>query len=184
MRQVLSQTSNLMVWSDLEVCANFTDIGGLEEASQDALKQQHELHTDPEPRAAAASLRTLVRLAHQVYREYQRQLFDPAVVKLGDAGVSCRGRDGGGIVCCRGCSSALAPLDLLALRRPPQSKELARQREALKKSYADVLKRAQAAEQRANQRREDALKCADQYDRTKAVHAAQDGTAHTQRAHL
>lgn len=118
MRQVLSQTSNLMVWSDLEVCANFTDIGGLEEASQDALKQQHELHTDPEPRAAAASLRTLVRLAHQVYREYQRQLFDPAVVKLGDAGVSWCGRDGAGIVCLYCCSSALAPLDLLALRLP------------------------------------------------------------------
>lgn len=66
---------------------------------------------------------------------------------------------------------------------PPQSKELARQREALKKSYADVLKRAQSAEQRANQRREDALKCADQYDRTKAVHAAQDGTTHTEREH-
>jgi len=43
-------------------------------------------HRIPDPKSADAVLRLLIRLAHQVYREYQRQLFDPAFADIGAMG--------------------------------------------------------------------------------------------------
>ncbi len=60
--QVLAGCSHLMIWNDEDVCTNFGDVGALS-ASVDA----------PTP----VALRILLRVAQSVYREYQRQLFDP-----------------------------------------------------------------------------------------------------------
>ena len=63
-RAVLSSCSNLMIWSDKDVFEDFT-------TAQDA-------RGDPiSP--------DMIRLAHQVYREYQRQLWDPDCIQGGPA---------------------------------------------------------------------------------------------------
>lgn len=40
-------------------------------------------HVIPDPNSADATIRTLLRLAHKVFREYQRQLYDPAFADIG-----------------------------------------------------------------------------------------------------
>ena len=62
--QVLANCSNLMIWSDDDICSGLVD--------RDAMLSETE-----GAKGTPLALATTIRLCQQVYREYQRQLFHP-----------------------------------------------------------------------------------------------------------
>lgn len=70
-RQVLAGCSHLMIWGDEDVVTNFGDMNGL-----------INLGSGADAGSTPVSLRIMMRVAQSVYREYQRQLFDPTGIKF------------------------------------------------------------------------------------------------------
>ena len=74
-REVLASCSNMMIWSDRDICDGF-GVPGLLEMYVKQATQQKSGRVLPEE-AVKRRLAPLLKVAQQVFREYQHQLIDP-----------------------------------------------------------------------------------------------------------